>query len=162
MTEKITKAKSIVFTAFNGLTAKEGEELRKELKKEDSEYYVVKKTLLDLALRENKIETVKAKEFGGRVAAVFGYADEVAPAKIIGRFRKNNEGKIFFLAGILEKRALDSAELEVLAALPSKLELRAKVVGSLNAPLFGFVSVLAGNLRSLVYALKAIGEKKGA
>jgi large subunit ribosomal protein L10 len=156
LTEKISRAKSIVFTSFQGLTAKESEELRKQLKSEKSEFLVVKKTLLDLALKENRIGEAKARDFDGRIAAVFGYDDEVMPAKVIGKFRNEHENKIDFLAGWLDHKMLDYADVNVLANLPSRLELKAKIVGSLNAPLSGLVNVLAGNLRSLIYVLKAI------
>ena len=80
---KIKKAKSIIFTNFNGLTVAEGSELRKRLKEEDSEYYVAKKTLLSLALSKEGIKDVDVKNFDGKVAAVFGYEDEVSPASVI-------------------------------------------------------------------------------
>ena len=130
------------------------------MRKEDSEYYVAKKTLVDLALKDTKIQNVKVKEFAGQMAAVFGYGDEVAPAKIVDKFKKDKEGKIEFVGGILENEFIDVATVSELAKLPSKQELYAKIVGSINAPVSGFVNVLAGNLRSLVYVLSAIEENK--
>jgi large subunit ribosomal protein L10 len=158
--EKISASKSIVFAGFNALGAKEGEELRRELKKENSEYCVAKKTLLDLAFKENKILGIDAKSFGGKIAVIFGYQDEVAPAKIMDKFMKGKEGKIEFMGGILENKQLSKTEIIQLAKLPSKLELYGKLVGTLNAPISGFVNVLAGNIRALVNVLKAIEEKK--
>lgn len=64
------------------------------------------------------------------------------------------------LGGILEGKFVDAAAVKTLAKLPGKQELLAKMVGSLNAPLSGFVNVLAGNLRSFVYALNAIAKSK--
>lgn len=159
--EKISKSKSVVFAGFNALGVKDNESLRDQLRQEKSEYYVAKKTLMNLALKENGMD-INVKDFDGKVAAIFSYEDEVAPAKIIGNFRKDKEkeGKLFFLGGILEGKLLSKQQVEVLAALPSKQELYAKMVGSLNAPVSGFVNVLAGNLRGLVGVLKAISEKK--
>ncbi len=157
--DKIGKSKSIVFTKFDGLQVKENEELRNKLKEENSEYYVAKKTLLDLALKDSDTK-VDVQSFDGKIATVFGYEDEVAPAKIIDEFKKDREDKIEFLGGILEGKFLSPEEVTALAKLPSKQELYAKIVGSLNAPVSGFVNVLAGNLRNLVYVLKAIEEKK--
>ncbi len=157
---KIEKSKSVVFAKFSGLQVKENEELRKELKKENSEYYVAKKTLLDLAFRKFEVENLNVKSLEGQLATIFGYKDEVVPAKIVDKFAKNKEGKIEFLGGVLENKFISAEEVKNLAKLPSKLELYAKIVGSLNAPINGFVNVLAGNLRSLVYVLKAIEEKK--
>ncbi len=158
--KQIEKSKSIVFANFDALEVKENEVLRKELKKENSEYMVAKKTLMNLAFAEAKIENLSIKDFEGRVAVVFGYEDEVAPAKIVGEFKKTHKDNIDFLGGILENKYLNKEEVSALSKLPSKQELYAKIVGSLNAPVSGFVNVLAGNLRGLVTVLKAIEEKK--
>jgi len=160
LSEKIKKAKSLVFAGFNAFGVKDNENLRAKLKAENSEYYVAKKTLLNLALKENKLD-INVRDFDGKVAAIFSYDDEVAPAKVLGNFLKDKEkeGKVFFLGGILEGKLLSKAEVEALSQLPSKQELYAKMVGSLNAPISGFVNVLAGNLRGLVNVLKAISEK---
>ncbi|MCX6798387.1 MAG: 50S ribosomal protein L10 [Candidatus Falkowbacteria bacterium] len=160
LSEKIKKSKSIIFASFNALEVKENEALRAKLREENGEYYVAKKTLMDLAFKDKKIAGLKVKGFDGKVAAIFSYKDEVAPAKVIFNFKKDKEGKIVFLGGILNETLLSSTEVENLAKLPSKLELQAKLVGSLNAPISGFVTVLAGNLRGLVTVLKAIEEKK--
>jgi len=161
LSEKIKKAKSMVFAGFNALGVKDNENLRTKLRAENSEYYVAKKTLLNRALQDNKLD-INVRDFDGKVATIFSYEDEVAPAKILGNFRKDKdkEGKIFFLGGILEGKLLSKKEVENLSALPSKTELYAKLVGSLNAPISGFVNALAGNLRNLVNVLKAIEEKK--
>ena len=54
LSNKIDKAKSVVFAKFDGLEVKDNEELRKKLKETNSEYYVAKKTLMSLAFKENK------------------------------------------------------------------------------------------------------------
>lgn len=160
LSDKIAKAKSIVFASFNALTVKDNEDLRHNLKQENNEYYVAKKTLMGLAFKDKKIEGLNPKDFDGKVAAVFSYEDEISPAKVIFNFRKDHEGKIDFVGGVLNDKFLSKTEMESLAKLPSKQELYAKMVGSLNAPISGFVNVLAGNLRGLVTVLKAIGDKK--
>lgn len=158
--DKISRAKSVVFANFKGLGVKENEELRTKLKFENSEYYVAKKTLLGLAYKNKGIDSLDIDNFSGQVATVFGYDDEVAPAKIIDQFKKDNQDKIDFIGGILEGKYIDAEKVGSLAKLPSKIELYAKLVGSINAPVSGLVNVLAGNLRNLVYVLKAIEEKK--
>ncbi len=154
------KATSVVFTSFNGLGVKDNEVLRSALFAKDSEYYAAKKTLLKRGLDELKIEGADLAQLDGQVAVTFGYVDEVAPAKAIAHFKKANEGKIEFLGGILENRYIDAQAVTALATLPSKEELYAKIVGSINAPVSGFVNVLAGNLHSLVRVLSAIQTTK--
>lgn len=157
--ERLAKAKSVVFTNFNALTVKENENLRNELVKQGSEYYAAKKTILARTLSEANIE-VNARDFGGQVAATFGYEDEVAPAKVLAKFVKDYDGRVTFLGGILEGKFIDAASVTALATLPSKEELYAKIVGSINAPVSGFVNVLAANLRGLVGVLSAIQKIK--
>lgn len=157
--ERLHKAKSVVFTSFNALTVKENEALRNELVKENSEYYAAKKTLLARTLADEKIEA-DARSFAGQVAVTFGYSDEVAPAKILAKFIKGSDGRLKFLGGILEGKFIDAAKVSELSTLPSKEELYAKIVGSINAPVAGFVNVLAANLRGLVGVLSAIQKTK--
>lgn len=160
LNDKIAKAKSIIFTKYSGLTVKENEELRGKLRQEDNEYYVAKKTLLALALKD--ISGFDVKKFVGQVAAIFSYSDEISPAKIVGQFKKDKEkeGKIEFIGGILENKYIGFDQVANLATLPSKRELYGQIVSSINAPVAGLVNVLAGNLRNLVGVLKAISGKK--
>ncbi|MFQ7280916.1 MAG: 50S ribosomal protein L10, partial [Christensenellales bacterium] len=65
-------------------------------------------------------------------------------------------------AGVLEGKVVDVAAVKALASLPSREVLLAKVLGSMNAPITGFVTALSGNIRNLLYVLNAIGEKKSA
>ena len=159
---KITKSKSIIFTRFNQFGVKDNENLRNQLKKENGEFYVAKKTLLDLALKDSNIPGLNTKELDGKVAAIFSYGDEIAATKVVDKFRsdKDKESKIDFVGGVMEGRFISAEEVKLLAKLPGRQELYAQLVGSINAPVSGFVNALAGNLRKLVYVLKAIEEKK--
>lgn len=156
---KVEAAKSIVFAKISGLEVKDNEVLRKRLKAEKGEFLVAKKTLINLALKD-KAENLDVKQLDGQIAAIFGYEDEVTPAKILDKFKKEHEGKIDFAGGILENKFINASQVADLAKLPSKQELYAKLVGSINAPVSGFVNVLAGNIRNFVQVLKAIEEKK--
>jgi len=157
--DKISRAKSVVFTKFFGVGANDVNDLRGKIKDSNSEYVVAKKTLIDVAFADQKVEGLKVKDIEGEVAAVFGYEDEVAPAKIIDEFKKSHEG-VELVGGVLENKFIDATQVQALAKMPSKLELYAKIVGSIKAPVSGFVNVLSGNLRGLVTVLKAIEEKK--
>jgi len=157
---KMAKAKSMVFASFNALTVSDNEDLRDQLRAEGNEYYVAKKTLLNLALQEAKLTGIDAKNFQGQLAVVFGYEDEVSPAKVVAKFAKGHAKNLEFVGGILENRFIEPAQVKELASLPSKQELYAQVVGTINAPVSGLVNALAGNLRNLVYVLNAVVAKK--
>ncbi len=161
LSEKFKKSKSVVFAGFNALTVKDNEKLRDALRKENSEYYVAKKTLMNIAFKD-QIEELNVRSLDGKLAAIFSYEDEVAAAKVLGNFRKDKdkEARVFFLGGILENKLLSKSEIEAVSMLPSKLELYSRLVGTMNAPISGFVNALAGNIKNLMYVLKAIEEKK--
>ena len=157
LSEKIKSAKSVVFADFRGLKVKDLNELKRELRKADSSFKVLKKTLMNIALKDAKIE-YDTKKLEGQIAMSFS-ADEITAAKIIDTFSKKNEN-IKILGGILGTQVMDAAQVKSLAKLPGKVELLAKLVGTINAPVSGFVNVLAGNLRGLVQVLKAISETR--
>ncbi|MEA3449624.1 MAG: 50S ribosomal protein L10 [Patescibacteria group bacterium] len=162
MTDKFEIAKSVIFASFDKLTVSENNELRDKLKEEKNEFLVAKKTILNLALKNQKQKDVDISDCKGQVAAIFGYEDEVSPARIVKEFRKEHEEKIDFLGGILENKFIGNEKVSALADLPGKDELRAKLVGSLNAPISGFANVLAGNIRSFSNVLNAIKTQKEA
>lgn len=157
--EKLDKAKSLVFVHFDGLKVKEIEELRKLFRAEKVEYVVAKKTLLKKVFEQAGIENYDPATFEKEVGVAFGIDDEVAPARIIQKFAKDHEALQAF-GGVLENSFVGQEKVIELSKLPSKEELLAKVVGSINAPVSGFVNVLAGNLRNLVYVLSAVKDNK--
>lgn len=151
-------AKSVVFANFQGLKVKDTEELRKKCRAENVYFVATKKTLLKKALDEAGL-SVDVKTFAGGVAAIFGLSDEVAPAQVTAEFAKTHDVVSIF-GGILEGSFIDGAKVNALAKLPSKHQLLGQLVGTLNAPVSGFVNVLAGNLRGLVNVLNAVKEAK--
>jgi len=158
LNEKIKDSKSLIFANFDGLKVKEVEELRKNCRAENVDYLVAKKTLMKKAFKENGIE-IDNSVFDKEVAVAFGREDEVAPARILKDFSKDHEALQAF-GGVLEGEFVGQEKVMALANLPSKEELLAKVVGSIKAPVSGFVNVLSGNLRNLVYVLNAIKDSK--
>ena len=158
LAESIKSAKSTVLANFQGLKVVESEELRGICRKANVEYLASKKTLLKRALAEAGFD-INTQEFEGGIAVVLGQEDEVAPAQIIANFAKSHDTvKIF--GGVLEGKFIDEAKVTELSKLPSKLELYSKLVGTINAPVSGFVNVLSCNLRGLLNALNAIKEAK--
>lgn len=154
--EKLADSKSVVFANFTGLSVNDMEDLRSKCRQAGVQYLVAKKTLLKKALAEAGFE---APELGGEISVAFSRQDEVAAAKILNEFSKGHE-EVKFIAGILENKIIGAEEVKGLAQLPSKDELLAKMVGSIKAPISGFVNVLSGNLRGLVNVLNAIKDGK--
>ncbi len=151
-------AKSVVFADYRGTTVKKIDELRKSLRKEGVSTKVAKITLIRKALEKHGVDT-SSMDFKAPVAVAISKEDEVAAARILTAFAKENKN-VQVLAGVMENKYISAAEVKALAALPSKQELLGQVVRTINAPVSGFVNVLAGNLRSLVYVVNAIKESK--
>lgn len=158
--ERLGRAKGAVFASYEKLSTKDIDGLRGKLQGAEIDYTVVKKTLLKLAFTRANI-TGNPKEIDGNFATITGYGDEVLPAKMLKDFIKTHN-VMTLLGGVLEGRLISAKEVLALAALPSRQELLAKMVGSLNAPISGFVNVLAGNIRGLLTALTAIKDQKTA
>jgi len=156
--EKMGKQKSMVLVAIKGLGAKDVFDFREQLKKADCLLSVAKKTLFALAFKAKKIKIDKEK-MQGEVGLIFGFKDEITPAKISYRFSQTNEN-LKILGGFFENNFIEKDEVVNLANLPSKMELLTKVVGSIASPISGFVSVLQGNIKGLILALNAISKSK--
>lgn len=160
LTEKVSKSKSLVFADYKGMTMSQLSALRDQLSELSSELTVTKNNLLKIALKENGFKVDDDAVLSGPVATLFSYGDEIAPIKILTKAIKDN-GIGQTRAGFLATEFLTDAKVNQLAQLPSKDELRAKVVGALGGPLYGIVGVLQANLRNLVYTLEAIRKQKG-
>lgn len=158
--EKIDASKSMVFADFKGLTVKEVTTLKRELRKSGSSMRVLKKTLLNIALEKAGVE-VNGRKLEGQVAVVFS-PDEVSAAKTVVEFAKPFKDKKIIVGGALGVKALSVAEVTALAKLPTQDEMRAKLVGTLQAPITSFVRVLDGNISGFVRVLQAVADQKAA
>lgn len=158
LTDKVGKAKSIVLADYQGLKHKQLQELRKTLKKVEGEFVITKNRLLKRALgdKAETIDTLLEKPS----AALFSYADEVAPLKELLKFFKA-AGVGTAKGGLLGDKALSDTEVVKLATLPTREVLLGKLAGQLNAPIQGLHYALNWNLNKLVWALNAVKEKKG-
>lgn len=159
LADKFRRMKAAAFASISGFTMKDADLLRAKGRQAGVEVTVVKKTLLKLAAKEAGQESVDPSALEGSILSAFAFNDEISVAKVLADLVKEKE-TIRILGGIVEGRQVDAGEVQKLAALPSKTELLGQLVGSLNAPVSGFVNVLAGNLRGLVMVLKAVQERK--
>lgn len=157
--KKLADNKSVVFADYKGLTVAESSAIRKLCRKENAQYIVAKKTLIQIALEKAGIKDVDVKALQGNVAMVIGFEDEVSPAKVVANFSKEHEN-LQLIGGLMENKFINLDQVVALSKIPSKVELLSQLVRSLNSPVTGFVNVLAGNLRGLVNALNAIKEQK--
>jgi large subunit ribosomal protein L10 len=155
---KIKDSKSMVFVDYRGLTVEEMTGIRKALREKDVDLKVMKQTLFEIAAKEAGTSVDMASMANHPVAIAFG-KDEVEPAKVIYEFAKKHEN-LEMVGGVVGGEIVTVEALKVLAMMPSREEMYAKIVGSLASPLRGIASVLQGNLRGLVSVISQYAETK--
>lgn len=154
------KAAILILTDYKGMTVEQVNDLRRKLKEVGVEYRVVKNTLLRMASEETQMAPVR-DYFKGPTAVALGYGDPVAVAKVLSEFAKGNE-KLDVKAGVMGGKLLDRNKIIALSKLPSREELLARLLYTLNGVPTSFVRVLNGIPAKLVYALAAIKDQKEA
>jgi large subunit ribosomal protein L10 len=89
-----------------------------------------------------------------------GFDDEVAPARVIFQFAKTHDALQVVGAITGDGQILTPAQVKALATLPTREQLLGQVVGTIAAPLSGFVGVMSGNVRSIINVLNALSEAR--
>lgn len=156
--KRLTSSQVAVLTDYRGLTANEMADLRRGLREVGIDFKIFKNTLTRIAAKECNLEELE--EFlTGPTAIAFGFNNPEAVAKIVSNFSKEHEA-LKMKGGILDGKVIQATMIKTLASLPSREELLAKLVGSLNTPIFRLVNVLSSPLRGLVNTLNQIAKSK--
>jgi large subunit ribosomal protein L10 len=157
--DKLQGAKSLYYTDFTGLNVKRMTELRRRLKRAGVDYVVIKNTL---ALRAVNESGLVGERLRGPTGLVMG-ADPVAAAKVLTDFAREFEQKPSVKGGLLEGKAIDSAQVKQLASLPSREQMLAELGAGLQSPLAAFAGALNGLLYMFAGALDALkSQREGA
>ncbi|MCA9308087.1 MAG: 50S ribosomal protein L10 [Patescibacteria group bacterium] len=157
---KIAEAKSVVFAEYHGLKANDINTLRDSLNKEGTEMTVAKNKLAKIALKEEGVASEELdKLLKGPTAFFFAKQDPISFLKPLFDFSKEKELPSI-KGGIFDGKVTSAEGVKTLSELPSRDELLARVVGGMKSPITGIVNVLSGPKRSIVYALKAVANKK--
>jgi large subunit ribosomal protein L10 len=149
-----------VVADFKGMPVEEMTRLRANLREANGELDVVKNTLARIALDGGTHDVIK-NNFRENCAIALGMEDPVALAKAVADFAKTSK-TLKIRHGSLDGKLLSAEQVDILAKLPGRNELLAQTLGTLNAVPTNFVSLLANTIRGVLYALKAIEEKKAA
>ncbi len=157
---KADRAGIAVVTDFRGMTVEELTELRVKLRAAGIDYQVVKNTLARLAVKGGTHDALK-DHLKENNAVAFGYDDPVVAAKVLVEYAKTSKKFAVKLAS-LSGKIIDADGVAELSKLPSKPELLAKTLGTMNAVPTNFVSLFANVIRGMLYALSAVKEKKEA
>ncbi len=160
ITEKIKNAKSVVLVDYERLTVAEVSALRNKCREAGCEYKVYKNTLVRKALNELGYNQFDA-DLNGPTAVAFAN-DETAAAKIMVAAAKEYEGKINLKSAFVDNAYVDKNGIKSLATMPSREELVAKMLGSLQSPIANFAGLLNNLLSGIVRVLDGVAKSKQA
>jgi large subunit ribosomal protein L10 len=158
LTDKFTRAPIAVVTEYRGLNVAQLSDLRRKLRAVDGEYLVSKNTLAAIAVKESRAVVI-TDMLTGPVAIAFGFSDAVSVAKVIRDFAKENE-KLAIKGAVLEGESLGAKQVEQLATMPSRDELRAKLLALFNTPATNLVRLLQAPAQQMVQVLHARSQQE--
>ncbi len=156
--DNLSSAEYALLVDFAGMTVEQGADLRGRLAQHETRLQVVKNSLLGFVAGELG-RPLDEDMLQGPTAMVYGSGDVAAVAKTLTGFYKEKE-RVAVKGGCLGQRRLSLQDVEALAKMPSREVLLGMVVGTIAAPMSGMVGVLSSKLRSLLYVLRAVEEKK--
>lgn len=144
--QKIQDSKSVVLVKFSGLTVAEDTELRREFRKNNVEYKVLKNTLIKIAFNDLGVKDFD-EDLNGPTSVAFG-SDETGASKVVVDAVKKYDKKVEVKSAYFEEKRLDANGVRALAAIPSKQQLYGMLA-----------SALIGVPRALAIALNQVAEK---
>jgi large subunit ribosomal protein L10 len=158
--DELGRRPNVVVTSLGTLHAVEADMLRKQLSVVKARMLMVKRTIGTKVLSGLGGNGHAAEWLTGSVALILAEEDAGPAAKILAQFAKSNEGKLTVRGGWIEGRALDAAEMTAFANLPSKLQLMAQLIGTIEAPITDLVWTLESICAEVVWVLEAASTKK--
>lgn len=161
VTEIMEKSTAIFLTDYSGINVEDISDLRNQFRNEGVNYKVFKNTLFKRALEESGKYEKLADHLVGMTSFAFADENPVAPAKIIKKYFDKNK-KLSLKACYIEGEYYDGSNLNTLALLPSKNDLVASIIGSINAPASGIVGAINAVMRDLVSVIDEVSKTKAA
>jgi large subunit ribosomal protein L10 len=156
LAERLGRATSAIVTDYRGLTVKQLEELRTQMRAQGIEYVVVKNTLARRAADAAGVAQLSSALIGP-VGLALGFGELAAPAKLLGDYHRLNR-RLPVVAGLVEGQVLDARGVQTLAELPSREALLGQLAGAIQSPLTqlaGSLNAILANLAATLDALRA-------
>lgn len=156
---EVAKAGSVVIAEYRGLTVEKITQLRKQARESGVYLRVLKNTLVRRAVQGTPYEGLSDRMVG---PLIYGISeDPVAPAKLLAEFAKAND-QLVVKGGAMPDSVMDAAGVQALATMPSREELLAKLLGTMQAPVATFVRTLNEVPTKFVRGLAAVRDKQEA
>ena len=161
LTQKFQNSSGIYITRYSGMNVANVTELRRKFRENEVSYLVSKNTLTKIAANNAGYEDKLNNLLNGQIGIAYVTGDSTAPARVIRKFEKENKDATLEVIGLIFEGELFSAEkYKELANLPSRDELFAKFVGTINQPMIKLVGTLNGSMSKLIGALYNLKENK--
>lgn len=138
--EQFTASDSVLMVDYRGLTVKESEELRANLREAGATMKIYKNTLTDIAIRELSLPSV-GDALAGPTAFIFAEGEANVSAKAVANFAKAHPA-LEIKGGLIDNQVASVDEIKAIASLPSRDELLAKVLGTMKNPMANFTRVI--------------------
>lgn len=157
----LESSSAVYLTDYHGINVEDISSLRNQFRNEGVRYKVYKNALVKRALNEMGKYDKIADHLTGMVGFAFTTTNPIAPAKIINKYFGDKD-KLSLKACYVEGEYFDGSQLKTLATLPTKKELIASIMGSLNSPVSGIVGTINAVMRDLVSVVEQISQREAA
>ncbi len=157
--EKLKNSKGVILTEYQGLNVFQMSKLREGFKEKKIVFKVIKNTLMEKACQEVGIKELSS-DLVGCIAVVLSTEDVIEPARLLKEYIEKDKIGLKIKSGYIEGRYVNAEKIKEIASLPARDVLIAKVIGSVQSPLYRLNFVLQSPIRDLVFTLKAIQDKK--
>lgn len=158
--DEIAAASAVWVVDYRGLTVKEAQQLRRNVREAGAHLVVYKNTLVKIALADAELPTME-DILQGPSAFVFAEDDPAAAAKAVKEFAKSNQNLVI-KGGVMDGQQYDAAQVEAIASLPSREQLLAQIAGAISGVARGLAVTINGVPSGLAQCIKQITEQKDA
>lgn len=155
----LNQSDAIFITEYKGMSVKQLQELRTSVRESGGVFHITKNTLLKVALDETESQ-IPAEILKGQIATGFALGEAPALAKALTEYAKK-EDVLVIQGGLMDNNVLNADDVKALASLPSMDQLRAQILGLINAPATNIVSTVTSGVRQLVNVVDAYAKKDG-
>lgn len=161
LTTMLDGANGIYSIDFTGLNVDNTIKLRRQFKDAGIKYRVAKNTLIKRALGDIGGYDHVVDKFVGQTGIAIGYDDPASPARVLKKFLEDNKSEIPALNfAVLEGVVYGGDQLKQVASMPSRQDIMASIVGSLQAPISGIVGSINAVMRDLASVIEAVAKKQ--
>lgn len=158
--DRFNAAQAVIMVDYRGLTVKEMSALRGALRETGSEVKIYKNSLTEIAVRELALPNMD-EHLAGPTAFVFISEDPVAPAKALTTFARAHAA-LELKGGFVDNQVIGADGVKAIATLPSREELIAKLLGTMQNPIVGFARVLNGPVEAFARTVQGVADQKAA